>query len=382
MDTEKKLLRDIKSLKILTIAAVAAVLITTTLFIVFSIRVEKQKLHCKTVTVTVTDVRYETQLQSAKSGKVNSELVVEINVYGKTERLLGVKRGTYSNILMNYKHTKQKVLVYEYNGKYYMSTDSIKPDTFEAKARGYCALASLFCDFIMITSICLLAMYKNRYKRFVREQELKAKIKPQAVRAPVKRTRPSPAKTDHVKEEPKQVKETQKPVKEEPKPVKEAPKPAKEEYIDDVTFIKKMNHIMNGLWHQYDILIDARIYGWETMKDWADYMAESDLEYVDQITVSDLGGTTIDLSDEYKATKSIKSMKSLDVEMGVLTVAGMSKVINSPVKIVWVNQTKVLRFFTMIDDELTMKKYAETVIRRNFGKPDQMKLGKPASENK
>lgn len=46
-------------------------------------------------------------------------------------------------------------------------------------------------------------------------------------------------------------------------------------------------------------------------------------------------------------------------------------------KIVWFNQTKILRFFTIIDDDTLIKKYAETVVRRTFGTPDAMKLAKP-----
>ena len=46
-------------------------------------------------------------------------------------------------------------------------------------------------------------------------------------------------------------------------------------------------------------------------------------------------------------------------------------------KIVWINQTKVLRFFTLVDNDLLIKKYVETVIRRTFGPENAMKLGKP-----
>lgn len=46
-------------------------------------------------------------------------------------------------------------------------------------------------------------------------------------------------------------------------------------------------------------------------------------------------------------------------------------------KIVWFNQTQVLRFFTIVDDETLIKKYIETVIRRTFGTNDAMKLAKP-----
>ena len=63
--------------------------------------------------------------------------------------------------------------------------------------------------------------------------------------------------------------------------------------------------------------------------------------------------------------------------MGILSVAGIIQTLKVPMKIVWFNQTRILRFFTLIDDELLIKKYVETVIRRTFGTKDAMKLGKP-----
>ena len=72
----------------------------------------------------------------------------------------------------------------------------------------------------------------------------------------------------------------------------------------------------------------------------------------------------------------------LSTECGSLTIAGISKVLKAPLKIVWINQTQVLRFFTSIDDEALVSRYAETTIRRNFGTQDAMKLGKPIPEGK
>lgn len=48
-----------------------------------------------------------------------------------------------------------------------------------------------------------------------------------------------------------------------------------------------------------------------------------------------------------------------------------------PVKIVWINQTNQLSLFTSVADELTMRKYVETVVRRTFGTKDAMKIGIP-----
>lgn len=150
------------------------------------------------------------------------------------------------------------------------------------------------------------------------------------------------------------------------------------EYIDDITFIREMKHIAAGAWHQYDVLLAARGYGWDMMKDWADYMAEADLEHISQVTVGTLGTQEKDVTESYSNSGGkCKGTPELNTEMGMLSVAGMSKVLKAPMKVVWTNQTNVLRFFTTTDDELRVKKYTETMIRRTFGTANAMKLGKP-----
>ena len=153
------------------------------------------------------------------------------------------------------------------------------------------------------------------------------------------------------------------------------------EYLDDITFIREIKHITAGPWHQYDVLLAARGYGWDMMKDWADYMAEADLEHISEVTTGSLGVQNKDITNSYTNNGGrCKSTPELNVEMGVLSVAGMSKTLKAPMKIVWINQTQVLRFFTLVNDDLLIKKYVETTIRRTFGTENTMKLGKPIPE--
>lgn len=153
------------------------------------------------------------------------------------------------------------------------------------------------------------------------------------------------------------------------------------EYLDDITFIREMKHMPAGPWHQYDVLLAAQGYGWDMMKDWADYMAEADLEHISQVTTGSLGVQERDITASYSNSGSkCKNTPELNAEMGILSVAGMSKALKAPMKIVWINQTQVLRFFTLSDDELLVKKYVETMIRRTFGTESAMKLGKPIPE--
>lgn len=64
----------------------------------------------------------------------------------------------------------------------------------------------------------------------------------------------------------------------------------------------------------------------------------------------------------------------LRLEMGSLSVVGISKTLSAPMKIIWYSQKRFLRFFIIIDDDVLMEKFVETSIRRLFGTHDEMKL--------
>lgn len=161
-----------------------------------------------------------------------------------------------------------------------------------------------------------------------------------------------------------------------------APIGSKVEYLDDITFIDSVHHSGGGgnPWEQYDVMMDARGYGWDMMKDWADYMAEADLEGISQVTVA--GAQTCDITDSYASHGGkCRETPELEVEQRLLSLAGFSKTLRAPVKIVWFNQTRLLRFFTTVRNENQMYRYAETVIRRSFGTEDAMKLGQARRRN-
>lgn len=157
------------------------------------------------------------------------------------------------------------------------------------------------------------------------------------------------------------------------------------EYLDDVTFIKSMHHTSPGgtIWQQYDVVLDARGYGWDAMKDWADYMAEADLEHISEVMVGTLGAEKRNLTESYASHGGkCKQTPELETEQGYLSIAGNSRTLMAPMKIVWINQTNTLRFFTLERKDFLMMKYVETVVRRTFGTADAMKLGKPLHEAK
>ena len=154
------------------------------------------------------------------------------------------------------------------------------------------------------------------------------------------------------------------------------------EFLDDITFIQDVKHIEAKPWHQYDVLLAAKIYGWDMMIDWADYIAQADLDHITEVkTASNIGVKDKDITDSYsKHGGKCAQTPELKTEMGVLSIAGISKKLKAPLKIVWVNQTRVLRLFTLNGDELYIKKYIETMVRRTFGTENEMKLGKPIPE--
>lgn len=116
------------------------------------------------------------------------------------------------------------------------------------------------------------------------------------------------------------------------------------------------------------------------MVDWAAYMETADIDNVESLTVNAPDAEETELAQEYNQNKvGLKNFDKLTQEMGSLSMAGHSRTLNDDVKIVWYNQTNVLRVFTHVNDETLMTKYVETVIRRTFGTPDAMRLAKPVS---
>ena len=153
--------------------------------------------------------------------------------------------------------------------------------------------------------------------------------------------------------------------------------------LDDTSYIQEIKHLHgnsgNVMWQQYDILLAAQHYDWETIVDWAAYMESADINMIESLIVADLAeaiGT--ELVHVYNQDKvGLKNFEKLKEEQARLSIYGHSHTLNSSVQIVWFNQTRVLRVITHIDDEIYITKYVETLIRRTFGTKDAMKLAKP-----
>lgn len=154
-------------------------------------------------------------------------------------------------------------------------------------------------------------------------------------------------------------------------------------YLDDITFIQDMKHVTAGPWHQYDILLASRPYGWDFMVKWVDYMSSADIKNISEVLIGELNGGKADITDQFsKNENKISNLSEAGLERGMISIAGMSIVLNAPVKIVWVNQTRALRMFTLVEDAELIKKYIETAARWSFGTENAMKLGKPIPTEK
>lgn len=149
--------------------------------------------------------------------------------------------------------------------------------------------------------------------------------------------------------------------------------------LDDESYIKEIRHCSQEAWHQYDVLLAARGYGWKGMVDWASYMSKADLMNISTITYSSLPGSKeIECIESFRQNENdFFKMQELKDEQSSLAVGRESKTLKVPIKIVWFNQTRTLRFFTLfLDDEKLMERYIETMIRRTFLTADAMKLAK------
>lgn len=147
--------------------------------------------------------------------------------------------------------------------------------------------------------------------------------------------------------------------------------------LNDASYIYAVEHIV-GPWHQYDFTLATKGYGWEYIVSSAEYIVNADLFNVGTISVTPLvGSLTKEYISDYKESGGkICMISELENEASMLGVGGLSKALGGiPLKIVWINQTNIIRIMTPVDDIEFMICYMETVIRRSFGTVDALKKG-------
>lgn len=150
--------------------------------------------------------------------------------------------------------------------------------------------------------------------------------------------------------------------------------------IDDLSYVKKMNMTKLGNWFMYDVALDARPLGWEQIVMVVDSIAKQDMVKVEKLEAGRMVGSPIDLKDEYeKSNHEIVNMPTLKQEASNLAIAGLSKRAGL-VQVVLFNQTNIIKFMTIQENEDIIRRYAETIARKSFDTPDDMKLGRPHEE--
>ena len=133
--------------------------------------------------------------------------------------------------------------------------------------------------------------------------------------------------------------------------------------------VQDIRHSNRGVWHQYDVLLATRGYGWTDMVDWAEYFRSTDLyRFSTLVTTETPGGRETEHKDEYQQhLGSLKALPSLAREQASLGIGGSSRMLGCPMKVVWFNQTRTLRLLTMESDQDRVRAFADALIQKRFG---------------
>ncbi len=150
-----------------------------------------------------------------------------------------------------------------------------------------------------------------------------------------------------------------------------------DEMLDDTSFITGVSVIQTGKQFLYTFRITGS-YGWDYIRDSVDHLFTQDLEKgTINLSVGDFDNYT-DITKNYK-----KGRKTGDAslewarERGCAKIFGKSKSLKSFVSVIFYNQTQTLKLFLPLENKEIATAYIETLIRRSFGTPDQLKLAKP-----
>ncbi|MBQ7902487.1 MAG: ribosomal protein L7/L12 [Oscillospiraceae bacterium] len=137
--------------------------------------------------------------------------------------------------------------------------------------------------------------------------------------------------------------------------------------MEKESYIVSVNHKTDGRWHQYDIQLAGR-YGWDYMLARAQFVSAADLNGAESVTKADHpGGSETELIQAVRnAGNSITTCPDLQYEGSNLGVAGNSRNLKCPVKVVWFNQTNLLRIFTFDKEIKNIEAYASCIVNRFF----------------
>lgn len=150
-----------------------------------------------------------------------------------------------------------------------------------------------------------------------------------------------------------------------------------DEMLDDTSFITDVSVVRNGKHFLYTFRL-TNGYGWDYIRDSVDYLFAQDLEKEPiNISVGDFD-TYTDITKSYlKGRKTGKNSSEWERERGCTKIFGQSKSLKSFVSVIFYNQTQIMKLLLPLENKKIATAYIETLIRRSFGTPNQLKLAKP-----
>ncbi len=141
-------------------------------------------------------------------------------------------------------------------------------------------------------------------------------------------------------------------------------------------YIQSVNHKTLEKWHQYDIQLTSR-YGWDYILASASFVSQADLNGADSVTKTNhIGAKETEYIHKVRECDNISSCPDLQAEASSLGVAGYSQNLGCPVKIVWFNQTNIVRIFTFDKEIKDIRPYMLCIINRFFPKSFNKSLHK------
>lgn len=149
-------------------------------------------------------------------------------------------------------------------------------------------------------------------------------------------------------------------------------------------YISKIQHSKNNNWHIYDVQLISGM-GWDYILSSAQYVIDKDFSRLDGVSrAENLATAEKSCTEAVNAAGGILAdCRQTSLEGSLLAVAGLSKSLNIPLKISWVNQTKILRIFTLTNINDLIEPYVNALIERKLpvnGKKLQKKADSKPSD--
>lgn len=150
-----------------------------------------------------------------------------------------------------------------------------------------------------------------------------------------------------------------------------------DETLDDMSLITNVSFTRNDNLFTYAFhLIDD--IGWNDIRELVDHLASVDLDREHFTLLIGDNNVYSNITKEYlMAKKTGKAPIEWTREYSSVKVIGKSKALKSFVEVVFYTNSQLLEASFSLENKRISTAYVETLIRRGFGTPDQLKLAKP-----